>query len=196
MQFIVATRNAGKLPEIRAILAPLGHTAVSLSEAGLADLPEPEETGATFVENAVIKAGAVWVHRPGSAVIADDSGLCVDALDGRPGVYSARYAPNNERCGKLLAELAGHPDRPRTARFVCCVCAMLPDGRVLNAEGRCEGTIARQARGEGGFGFDPVFIPAGYDETFGELSPAIKDRISHRAAALARLAILLKEGSK
>lgn len=195
-----ATNNAGKLRELRRLLEKAGHTVKSLRELGI-DL-DPEETGATFAENARIKAEA-FCKASGLPTVADDSGLCCEALGGAPGVYSARYAgmhgddeANNQ---KLLAELADVPPEGRRAKFVSAVCFMLPDGRALTVEGECPGMIATAPRGENGFGYDPLFIPdfVGLDahatalntehRTYAELASAEKDAISHRGRAMERL---------
>ena len=195
-----ATNNPGKLKELRRILERAGHTVKSLRDLGV-DL-DPEETGETFAENARIKATAFCLAT-GLATVADDSGLCVDALDGAPGVYSARYAgvhgdddANNQ---KLLAALAGVPAERRGARFVSAVCLVLPDGRHLTVEGECPGAVAFDLRGENGFGYDPLFVP---DEvglpgggkapntdrrSYAQLADGEKDAISHRGRAMERL---------
>lgn len=183
MKLVFATRNAGKLREAREILGE-----VDLIGAVEADLPEVEETGATFEENARLKALAA-AAASGLPALADDSGLEVDALGGRPGVYSARYGgPGLDDAGRrrrLLAELEGVPPRRRTARFVCAIALARPDGTVAVARGICEGRILEAERGTGGFGYDPVFAPEGHDRSFGELSAEVKNRLSHRAKALA-----------
>ena len=188
MKVIAATGNMGKLREFARIFAPLGIEPAAQSEVcpGLS----VEETGTTFAENAFLKADAVH-ERTGLAAVADDSGLCVDALDGAPGVYSARYAGEDatdaDRIAKLLGALEGVPDEARTARFVSAVCCVFPDGERLTVRGVCEGTIARAAAGTGGFGYDPVFVtPTG--RTFAELSAVEKDAVSHRGQALRALA--------
>lgn len=187
MQFIAATNNQHKLAEIRRILEKMGHEVQSLAEAGLA--VDPEETGTTFAENARIKAQAVCAAA-GVPAIADDSGLCVDALDGAPGVYSARYAgghgddqANNQ---KLLAELANVPQGKRTARFVSAIALAMPSGDVLEAEGHCEGEIGFTPVGSDGFGYDPLFYVDG--RSFAQRTAEEKDAISHRANALADFA--------
>lgn len=189
MTFILATHNSKKRDELSRILAPLGVTAAIDRELGLT-LDEVEETGLTFEENAYLKAAAACAQS-GLPAIADDSGLMVDALDGAPGVYSARYAGEDatdaDRIAKLLGALEGVPDEARTARFVSAVCCVFPDGERLTVRGVCEGTIARAAAGTGGFGYDPVFVtPTG--RTFAELSAVEKDAVSHRGQALRALA--------
>ncbi|ADU25908.1 RdgB/HAM1 family non-canonical purine NTP pyrophosphatase [Ethanoligenens harbinense] len=189
MTFVAATGNAHKLTEIRRILAPLGHDVISQREAGVAC--DPEETGATFAENARIKAEAVC-KAAGRPAVADDSGLCVDALDGAPGVYSARYAgahaTDDDRIAKLLAALSGVPEEKRTARFVSAICCLFPDGREIAVEGVCEGRVAFAKDGTDGFGYDPVFIEAESGKTFAALSGEEKDACSHRGRALRALA--------
>lgn len=193
MKFVVSTRNKGKLPEIKAALEPFGYEVVSLSEAGLGSLPEVPESGETFAQNARIKAYAVY-EICGLPTLADDSGLMVDALDGRPGIYSARYADGDDakRRAKLLDEMKDVPEEERSARFVCSICAILDNGKTIEVAGVIEGRIATEERGTNGFGFDSLFIPEGYEQTFGELSAETKDKISHRARALAALAAQLK----
>ena len=200
MTVCAATNNPGKLKELRRILERAGHTVKSLRDLGV-DL-DPEETGATFAENARIKAEA-FCKATGLATVADDSGLCVDALDGAPGVYSARYAgvhgdddANNQ---KLLAALAGVPAGRRGARFVSAVCLVLPDGRQLTVEGTCPGAVAFDLRGENGFGYDPLFVPdyVGLPgggkapntdgRSYAQLADGEKDAISHRGRAMERL---------
>lgn len=177
MKFVIATHNAHKLEELRRILKPLGVSA-DIDPA----LPEAEETGATFAENAFIKADAACLFT-GLPAIADDSGLMVDALGGEPGVYSARYAPVGQRKATVLKKLAGVPDERRGAQFVSSVCCVFPNGDRVTAEGICRGRIGDAPRGEGGFGYDPIFVTAD-GRTFAELSPQEKDAISHRGRAL------------
>lgn len=187
---IVATGNAGKLAEIRSALADTGWEFVTIDEAGGWD--SPEETGDTFIDNARIKAQAAR-DLYGGATLADDSGLEVDALDGAPGVYSARFsgecatdASNNER---LLGALRDVPEGERTARFRCVVVLIAEDGSQTVATGACEGRIGFDPRGEGGFGYDPLFLPdAAPGRSMGELGMVEKNAISHRGAALKALA--------
>lgn len=191
MTLVLATRNSGKISEIKALLPGVRVTPA----AAFPGCPEPEETGRTFEENALIKARAVSRYT-GKTALADDSGLEVDALDGAPGVHSARYAgtdatdQDNIRC--LLDALDGISDADRTARFRCVVAVLVPDGRTWTAEGTCEGRIVQAPRGDAGFGYDPLFVPAGYENTFAELDSGVKNRISHRALALRRIADVLK----
>lgn len=189
MKFVLASHNKKKLRELGDILAGLGVEIVPLP----ADAPEPEEDGGTFEANACIKARAAAVFT-GLPAIADDSGLCVDALDGAPGVYSARYSGggDGENNAKLLREMEAVSDGQRTARFVCAIACVLPDGREFTVRGACEGVIARELSGDGGFGYDPLFYVPEYDCTFGVLPADVKNRISHRAKALAAFAETLK----
>ncbi len=180
---VLASNNAGKLREFREILEGLFEI-VSLRELGLE--ADPEETGGSFEENARIKA-EYSCHLSGLPALADDSGLEVDALDGAPGIYSARYAPGTDadRVVKLLQDMENV--EKRTARFVSVVALVYPDGRQVTARGTCEGVITQQPQGEGGFGYDPIFLPDGYDQTFGLLSAETKNSISHRGRAVRAL---------
>lgn len=193
MKLVLASRNPGKLKEFRTILGALGVEVLSESEAGLA--LEVEETGATFEENSFLKADAV-TRASGLGAIADDSGLMVDALDGAPGVYSARFGGREtdaERIALLLEKLRGVPPGRRTARFVSVVTCRLPDGRTLTARGTCEGLIAEAPRGAGGFGYDPVFFVPSLGKTFAEMTDGEKNAISHRGAALRKFVEILRE---
>lgn len=186
-KIVFATNNENKLREAREILAPLGIEVISQHEAGAEC--EPEENGVTFAENAMIKAKAVYdiVKCP---VIADDSGLCVDALDGRPGVYSARYAPKGQECAKLLSEMKDIPDDKRGAYFQCTIAYIDSDG-YFTVSGKCVGKIGYEERGTNGFGYDPVFV---YNKkTLAEMSADDKNKISHRGNALKRLFDELKK---
>jgi XTP/dITP diphosphohydrolase len=192
MHLFIATTNTGKLREYQRLLADLPVTLRSLADVPHS-LPDVDETGATFEANALLKAHA-YSAQLGQAVLADDSGLMVDALDGAPGVHSARYAPTAEaRNAKLLAALKDVPFERRTARFVCVAAVVIPcaDGALTaTAEGRLEGRIAFEARGTNGFGYDPIFLlPDG--RTVAELAPAEKDAISHRGKAIAKLKPIL-----
>ena len=183
---LLGTRNAGKVIEIKSILADTGWSFSSLRE--FPDVGEAEENFVTFAENAIAKA-QFYASATGLCALADDSGLEVAALGGAPGVFSARYAGTNasdaDRRVLLLSELAKTSDTERRARFVSVVAIASPDGEVLNvSEGICEGTITFAPRGSGGFGYDPLFVPDGYDQTFAELPDTVKNRISHRARAL------------
>lgn len=194
MKVLAATGNKGKLREIRAILAGLGIEVVGPGEAGA--VLDVEEDGATFSENARKKALA-YHRRTGMAVLADDSGLAVDALGGRPGIRSARYAgekaTDEDNWRKLLAELEGIPDGERGAAFVCAVTLIFEDGSELAAEGRVEGSIAHAPKGVNGFGYDPVFLIRGTSITMAEAEDGFKNGISHRAMALRGLARLIGE---
>jgi XTP/dITP diphosphohydrolase len=192
---VIATHNAGKLKEIAALLAPHGVNCIS---AGSLGLPEPAETGATFAENALIKARAA-AEASGLPALADDSGMCADALGGRPGVYTADWAerqwfegpPGRDwymAMGKIegmLQELG--PEVDRSCHFACVLAVAWPDGEQAVYEGRVNGTLAWPPRGTMGFGYDPVFVPLGETRTFAEHEPEEKHRISHRADAFARL---------
>ncbi len=191
-KLIFASRNRGKIAEITEMLAPLNIEVVSALDV---NLPEVDETGTTFEENAALKAlsGAKITGVP---CLADDSGLCVNALNGRPGVYSARYAPDRDfdkAMDKLLAEIAQTGSADRSAYFACVLVLGFPDGTYQHFEGRCNGAIAKSKIGSGGFGFDPLFIPAGYDKTFAELGAEIKNKISHRGNALQKFLHWLQE---
>ncbi|HEX8137949.1 MAG TPA: RdgB/HAM1 family non-canonical purine NTP pyrophosphatase [Pyrinomonadaceae bacterium] len=194
-ELLIATRNMGKVREVQSLLG-----ALSLRLRSLAEFPETsevEETGATFAENAAIKARA-YAAQTGCWTLADDSGLEVEALNGAPGVYSARYggpeATDAERIELLLEALSRSGDASRRARFVCVIAVADHSSNLLELfTGTCEGRIAHEARGTGGFGYDPVFVPTGYEQSFGELPPEVKQQISHRARALqAALPFLLK----
>lgn len=190
-RLIVATRNAHKTGEIRTILGA-GWDVEDLT--GRPELPEPEETGATFAENAAIKAVAASAHFPEAWVLADDSGLEVDALGGAPGVYSARYAgPGATDAGNrrhLAAELervvGADWQAPQRARFRCAMAIAVGGKVAAQVDGAVEGHVVHPAQGEGGFGYDPVFAPQGYEDSFGVLPAEVKNRLSHRAAALAK----------
>lgn len=180
MDMIIATHNKHKVEEFSRILAPLGVTIRT------AALTEAEETGTTFRENAYLKAKSAC-DETGLPCIADDSGLSVDALDGAPGVYSARYAPEGQRKQTVLQKLENVPDDKRGAHFTSAICCVFPNGDVLEAEGRCYGSITHECRGAGGFGYDPIFLCAEEGcagKTFGEASPEEKDAVSHRGRSL------------
>lgn len=187
MKIILASNNKNKLREIKDVLSPYGYEVISQAEAG-ADI-EAEETGSTFEENAEIKARAVYdiCHTP---VIADDSGLTVDALNGAPGIYSARYAEPGKRCLRILDEMKDIPEEKRSAKFVCVICYIGEDGSSRFFRGECSGRIGYEKRGENGFGYDPIFV---YDtRTFAELPSEEKNRVSHRANALAKFEEFIK----
>lgn len=185
-EILIATRNMGKLLEFQQMLESLPFILRSLDDFPFAS--EVEETGQSFLENALLKA-QVYAAQTGLRTLADDSGLEVDALGGAPGIYSARYggaeASDADRVAKLLRELSSTGDRARRARFVCVIALSATEAReVKTFTGTCEGRIALEPRGTNGFGYDPVFVPDGYEESFGELSPDIKHEISHRARAI------------
>ena len=183
MRFVLATHNPGKLREMGEILKDFGIEVVSPKDLGIT--VDVEETGSTFAENAMLKAKAICKAADLPA-IADDSGLCVDALNGAPGVYSARYGgeglDDRGRYMLLLSSLRGAPTR--AAHFACAVACAFPNGDTLTAEGRCDGSIAYAPLGEGGFGYDPVFLLPGTGKTFGQLTQEEKPAVSHRGRAL------------
>lgn len=180
-QIVLASHNAGKIREIEELLNPLGLVVVSSASLGFA---EPEETGATFAANAIIKA-EVSARLSGLPALSDDSGLCVHALGGDPGIYSARWAgPDKDFCLAMQkVQLALADKKDRRAYFVCALCIAYPDGRHDVFEGRIDGTLVWPPRGEKGFGYDPMFLPDGGELTFGEMEPEAKHAISHRAKA-------------
>jgi XTP/dITP diphosphohydrolase len=193
MRVVLATRNAGKLAEVVAIVGPAADVAALEALAGI---ELPPEDGDTYEENALVKGRAV-TRAAGVPALADDSGLEVDALGGAPGLRSSRYAgpacdpvANND---KLLRELDGVPARARGARFVCVAALVIPDGREWLARGEVEGRIADGSRGTGGFGYDPLFIPAGYECTFAEMTSEEKNEISHRTRAFQTIITFLEE---
>ena len=184
MKVILASKNQHKLTELSAILSQLGFEIALESEYGL-DI-DVDETGTTFEENSLLKAEAV-MKASGLPVLADDSGLMVDALDGAPGVYSARYghkSSDRERTEFLLENMKNVPDGERAAKFVCVITCLWPDGRKIVARGECPGVIAREMHGENGFGYDPVFYLPELGMTYAELPSEQKNAISHRARAL------------
>lgn len=192
MKIVVATGNKDKVKEIKEILRDMAAEVVTMKEAGIP--VEAAENGSTFLENAVIKAKAVAAEASESekwkdaVVMADDSGLVIDALNGEPGIYSARYLGHDtsyrEKNGDLVRRLEGVPDEKRSARFVCAIAAVCPDGKVLTAEAAMEGRIGYEERGENGFGYDPIFYLPEFGATSAELSLEEKNRISHRGKAL------------
>jgi XTP/dITP diphosphohydrolase len=188
-KLIVASHNKGKLVEIADLLSRFAVETVGADALGL---PEPEETGDTFIANAELKALAA-ATKAGLPALSDDSGLAVDALDGAPGIYSARWAETaNGRdfdfaMHKIEMALHQKGDVPRTARFICALTLAWPDGHVESFEGKVEGTLVWPMRGKNGFGYDPIFLPLGGDMTFGEMEPAAKHAMSHRADAFTQL---------
>ncbi len=195
MKLYLATGNAHKLSELRSMLAEAGLPMKVLSPAALGGMPEVEEDRETFRGNALKKASALAELLPldetDSWALADDSGLCVDALDGAPGVYSARYAgpeaSDQENVDKLLRALGGLSSPDRVAAFQCHLALVSSAGRELVFEGSCSGRIAHEPRGEGGFGYDPVFVPHGFESSFAELTSAEKATLSHRGIAMRQL---------
>ncbi len=197
-KLVIATHNPGKLVEMRELLAPYGIEAIS---AGELDLPEPEETGDTFAANARIKAAAA-ANAAQLPAFADDSGLVVDALDGQPGIYSARWAgPSKDfaaamkQIERLLQERGATEPAQRTAHFVSALCVAWPDGHCEEVEARADGTLVWPPRGTAGFGYDPAFLPDGHNRTFGEMTsiekhslPPLGLGLSHRAKAFVKLA--------
>ena len=191
MKIIIATHNKHKLQEMSRILSPMGYEVVTDTDLGI-ELSDVEENGETFLDNARIKAVA-GCKESGLACIADDSGLCVDALDGAPGVFSARYSgvhgddDGNNR--KLLKELEGVPTEKRTAHFACAICVSFPDGKEVTATGKCEGYIGYEKKGSNGFGYDPLFMVG--QRSLAEMTAEEKDAISHRGNALKELQKIL-----
>ena len=183
-KILFASHNAGKIKEIKNMLEPLGISVITAAEA---TFPDVEETGNTFAENSLLKSQTIAASM-GIPCIADDSGLCVDALDGAPGVFSARYAPNRDfdkGIDKLLSEMKNSANKSRKAHFSCVISLAYPDGRYELFEGRVDGKIAfEKMHGEGGFGYDPVFIPDGCDCSFAQMSREDKNKISHRGRAM------------
>jgi len=195
LRLLLATQNKGKLRELEAVLGDLGVELVSLAEFD--DLPDANEDGATFEENARKKALHYW-HLTKVPTIADDSGLVVDALSGRPGVLSARYAPDDRaRIDRLLLELKNldstETHRLRTARFVCAICVILSEGSLIEVVGEVSGSITTEPRGGGGFGYDPVFFYPPADKTFAEMEASQKNAVSHRGNALTKLRRRMRE---
>lgn len=191
MKIIIATHNKHKLQEMSRILSPMGYEVVTDRDLGI-ELTDAEENGETFLDNARIKAES-GCRESGLPCIADDSGLCVDALGGAPGVFSARYSgvhgdddANNKR---LLAELEGVPTEKRTAHFACAICVSFPDGSEITATGKCEGYIGYEKKGENGFGYDPLFMVG--ERSLAEMTAEEKDAISHRGNALKELQKIL-----
>ena len=191
-RLVIATHNDGKLREIRALLEPFGIECLSAAEL---DLPEPEEIGNSFADNADLKAREA-ADLSGLPALADDSGICIDALGGRPGIHTARWAEDaegnrdwNRAMEHAWRELeAAGPDASRDAHFACALSIAWPnDGQKESFEGRVDGTLVWPPRGDKGFGYDPMFVPAGYEQTFAEMDPEAKHRISHRARAFEKL---------
>ncbi len=188
MKFVLASHNKKKLKEMADILGKFGIQIELLPE----NAPEPEENGKTFAENARIKAVSAMKFT-GLPAIADDSGLCVDALGGKPGIYSARYCEGSDadRNALLLKNMQGKNNRK--CYFACAICCAFPDGSFIDSFGKCEGEVLNNPKGDNGFGYDPIFYVREHKCTFGELSPQIKDEISHRAVAIRDVANKLKK---
>lgn len=186
-EILFASHNAGKIAEIKQMLQPFGITVKSAADM---DFPDVEETGTTFAENSLLKSQTI-AKSLGVPCIADDSGLCVDALNGAPGVYSARYAPDrnfDKGMDKLLKEMSESGNPSRKAHFSCVISLAFPDGRYELFEGRVDGRIAAQKMsGAQGFGYDPLFVPDGYDVSFAQMEKADKNKISHRGRAMQKL---------
>lgn len=194
---VLATRNLHKAEELARILETLHSDVQVLTVADFPDAPEVEETEETFEGNALLKARALVAHT-GLPTIADDSGLCVDALAGSPGVLSARWSGatenvDQENLNLVLKQLLHTPDESRGAQFVCAAVLVMPDGREVVERGVVEGSLLRESRGSGGFGYDPIFVPTGFNVTTAEMSAADKDAISHRGQALRKLAKALDD---
>ena len=192
-KLVIASHNQGKVREIEQLLGPYGIEPLSAADL---DLPEPEETGTTFVDNAALKA-RLAADLSGLPAISDDSGLCVDALEGRPGIHSARWAGPGRDFGAAMERiheelLAKGPEAGRNAHFICALAVCWPeDGQSECFEGRVDGLLVWPPRGDRGFGYDPMFQPIGKDETFGEIDPAAKHAMSHRADAFRKLVAAL-----
>ena len=190
-EVVFASHNAGKIKEIKELLQPFG---INVKAALDMELPDVEETGSTFAENSLLKSQTI-AELTGLPCIADDSGLCVDALNGTPGVYSARYAPNRDfdkGMEKLLAEMAQSPNKSRKAHFSCVISLAFPNGGYELFEGRVDGHIAAEKQGIGGFGYDPLFIPDGFAKSFAQMSKDEKNQVSHRGRAVEKLKAYLK----
>jgi XTP/dITP diphosphohydrolase len=187
-KLVIASHNPGKVVEIRALLAPYGIDPVSAADLGL---PEPDETGTSFAANAELKARAA-ADLAGLPALADDSGLSVEALKGDPGIFSARWAGESKDFGLAMRLVEQHlqaagPEAGRDAHFICALSICWPDGHIETFEGRADGTLVWPPRGDRGFGYDPMFLPWGGDQTFGEMEPDAKHAISHRADAFRKL---------
>lgn len=181
-KLIIATKNSGKAKEVALILEGMGYEIVSLAD--YPDAPKVEETGKTFIKNAIIKA-KTYADFTGELTLADDSGLEVDALNGAPGVFSSRFAPTDEeRNSKLLELMKETPDANRTARFICAIAIAEPGGEIRTCEGKVEGTIAHEPKGDQGFGYDPVFYLPHLGKSMAELNADQKNSLSHRGKAL------------
>jgi XTP/dITP diphosphohydrolase len=186
-RLLIATHNAGKLREFAALLGPLGFEVVSSGELGLV---EPDETASDFAGNARLKA-SLAAKAAGIPALADDSGLCVAALNGAPGLFSARYAAGDYPAAFARIIAAAATQNEWRAHFVCALCLAQPDGATETYIGQVHGTIAQAPQGEGGFGYDPIFVPDGYAQSFAALGAEVKDKISHRAKAFAQVVVRL-----
>ena len=196
MKFVLATRNAHKATELKRILEELDLDCELLTVADFPGAPEVEETETTFEGNALLKARAL-AKFTGLAAIADDSGICVDALDGNPGVLSARWSGATENVDQanlelVLEQISEVDERNRGAHFMCAAVAVFPDGTELIATGKMHGSLLRKPQGSNGFGYDPIFVPTGFTKTTAEMSASEKDAISHRGIALKDLALKIK----
>lgn len=193
-QIIIATKNKGKAKDFEALFNPLGYEVKTLHD--VAEEMDVEETGTTFEENALLKATALAEHLQ-TLVIADDSGLEIDALDGRPGIYSARYAGEEKsdeaNIDKVLEELEGIKESERTARFVCAIAVASPNNEPITVRGTCEGIIGTERKGTNGFGYDPIFYVPSEQKMMAELSAEEKGAISHRGNAINKLSLVLKD---
>jgi XTP/dITP diphosphohydrolase len=196
VQLVLATRNAKKLAELDRLLVGAGLDVQILGSDAFSELPEIEETGSTFAENSLIKARAVSTHT-GLIAIADDSGLCVDALDGQPGIYSARWAgqgaTDESNLDLVLEQIRDIEPARRTAHFACAAALVLPSGEEYVVQGQVNGVLLTQRRGVGGFGYDPIFLPDGFDITTAEMTSEQKDAISHRGQAMRALVPVIQE---
>ncbi|MFG6493957.1 XTP/dITP diphosphatase [Fictibacillus sp. UD] len=194
MKILIATKNKGKVKEFQSMFENLGCEILSLSD--IEGSPDVEETGTTFEENAILKAETIS-QQMNIPVIADDSGLEIDALEGKPGVYSARYAglqkSDEDNMNKVLAELQNVPETQRSARFVCALAFARPNKKTIVVKGECEGEILREKRGSQGFGYDPIFFVPELNRSMAELAKEEKNKISHRAVALMKLKNLINE---
>lgn len=193
---VVASQNAHKIKEMENIMKGMGYEVISRADAGVPDSLDIVEDGETFEENSFKKADAI-MRATGKIALADDSGLSVDALNGAPGVHSARFAgepcddeKNNDKLLELMKDI---PEEKRTAAFVSVITIVWPDGSKLTVRGECRGVVLKERRGDHGFGYDPLFLPDGQSETFAEISSEVKNQISHRAKALQKLEELLRE---
>ena len=191
-KLVIASHNKGKIREIAELLGPYGIEPVSAADL---DLPEPDETGNSFIDNAELKA-RLAADLSGLPALADDSGLCVDALEGKPGIFSARWAGEGKDFAVAMERvhqemLAQNPETGRDAHFICALSVGWPDGHLESFEGRVDGTLVWPPRGDHGFGYDPMFQPIGHDVTFGEMNPADKHAMSHRADAFRKLVATL-----